>query len=84
MHVLNTSFGIGPDQCYDIIIFNPPYVPTTPEELALAKQNHDITAAWAGGQDGLEVIYDTNFLEFIPSKLAKPNGAFYLLLIDEN
>ena len=49
VHVLNTSFGIGPDQCYDIIIFNPPYVPTTPEELALAKQNHDITAAWAGG-----------------------------------
>lgn len=36
----------------DVIIFNPPYVPSDPEEL----ESSDIEAAWAGGIDGREVI----------------------------
>lgn len=34
-----------------MLVFNPPYVPTGPEEMA----SSGIEAAWAGGRDGREV-----------------------------
>ena len=36
----------------DILIFNPPYVPTPSEEI----NSIGIEAAWAGGVDGREII----------------------------
>lgn len=65
------------DEKFDVIIFNPPYVVTEPEECG----GTDITASWAGGVKGREVT--DRLLDLIPKKLA-PNGTFYLLLIEEN
>lgn len=41
--------------CIDIILFNPPYVPTVHEESVRAQGNADIVGSWAGGLDGMEV-----------------------------
>jgi release factor glutamine methyltransferase len=39
----------------DLIVFNPPYVVTTAEEVESAQ---DIAFSWAGGVDGRQVIDD--------------------------
>ncbi len=39
----------------DIVLFNPPYVPTEFEEAQTAQQSKGISGAWAGGQDGMSV-----------------------------
>ena len=36
----------------DVLIFNPPYVPTSTEEALEGQQQRDISAAWAGGPRG--------------------------------
>jgi release factor glutamine methyltransferase len=35
----------------DVLVFNPPYVPTESEEI----QGNGIAVSWAGGKDGMEV-----------------------------
>ncbi|CAI7795203.1 unnamed protein product [Closterium sp. NIES-53] len=61
----------------DILIFNPPYVPTSPQEV----RRPGITQAWAGGDRGREVI--DRALE-VSTKLLSPRGVFYLLVVAEN
>jgi release factor glutamine methyltransferase len=39
----------------DVLIFNPPYVPTEEEEAAIAQSQGEIAGAWAGGFDGMAV-----------------------------
>jgi hypothetical protein len=39
----------------DILLFNPPYVPTSGEEALGAQTIGDIGGAWAGGSDGMQV-----------------------------
>ena len=39
----------------DLLLFNPPYVPTEYEESTLAQQNQDISGAWAGGNIGMDL-----------------------------
>ena len=39
----------------DVLLFNPPYVPTSEEEAAGGQAERD-TAAWAGGPDGRVVV----------------------------
>lgn len=64
---------------FDVVIFNPPYVETPTEELQKAKKNHDISASWAGGIDGAEVIYD--FLKFWISNPSKLTQNFLIILL---
>ncbi len=47
-------------QTVDLLVFNPPYVPSEQEELGRA----DIAAAWAGGLNGRVVI--DRFLSLVP------------------
>lgn len=55
----------------DILIFNPPYVPSTSEELKESRernlQGEGIDLAWAGGIDGREIL--DQFLPLIPVRL---------------
>lgn len=39
----------------DVLIFNPPYVPTTIDEVTAAQTDSDIAGSWAGGYDGMQV-----------------------------
>lgn len=61
----------------DLLIFNPPYVPTESEEVS----SSGIEASWAGGIDGREVID-----KFLPTaaKFLSPTGIFFLLGIRQN
>eukprot|EP00667_Euglena_gracilis_P024253 EG_transcript_27804 len=61
----------------DVLLFNPPYVPTGPEEM----QGTGIEAAWAGGVDGMEVVEAFFPVAF---RLLQPAGLFYLVLIEQN
>ena len=61
----------------DIMIFNPPYVPTPSEEVG----SDGIEASWAGGVDGREVL--DRLLPQI-GDLLSPSGALYLVLVEEN
>ena len=47
------------EHAVDILLFNPPYVPTDTAEADSAQQDADISGAWAGGHDGMEL---TNIL----------------------
>lgn len=65
----------------DVLVFNPPYVPTSEEELAEAIASVDISAAWAGGPRGWLVL--DRLLPLIGAALS-PTGVFYLLGVAEN
>lgn len=69
---------------FDIIIFNPPYVETSNEELEDAIKKESIEASWAGGEDGAVVVYDC--LDFIVNHREKfsENFIFVLLLASVN
>jgi len=77
----------------DVLLFNPPYVPTDDEEVGSA----DIAAAWAGGLRGRRVI--DRWLPLLPGLLSPPRaasaaataaagasqgGRCYLVLVEEN
>lgn len=66
----------------DVLLFNPPYVPTPDEEVG----TKTVTAAWAGGVNGRRVI--DRFLPLLPQLLSRghpgPSGCCYLVLVQEN
>nr|XP_018266559.1 uncharacterized protein I303_00534 [Kwoniella dejecticola CBS 10117]OBR88717.1 hypothetical protein I303_00534 [Kwoniella dejecticola CBS 10117] len=65
----------------DILLFNPPYVPTDLEELNDTQQLRDIGGAWAGGDNGM-IITDI-VLNQLPDLLS-PTGKMYLVTIIQN
>jgi len=65
----------------DILLFNPPYVPTYSEEVDDAQHGADIQGSWAGGMDGMEV---TNLLLQQVDNLLSPIGQFYLVAVQQN
>ncbi|GET91552.1 hypothetical protein, conserved [Leishmania tarentolae] len=67
---------------FDVVLFNPPYVPTSLEELQDAITQRDvITTAWCGGPRG-RVVLD-RFLLQLPSFLSR-RGVCYVVLLKEN
>lgn len=66
---------------FDLILFNPPYVPTDADELARALNDRDISASWAGGPNGRFLI--DRFLVELPNYLS-PTSLAYVVLIHEN
>ncbi|KAG5648234.1 hypothetical protein DXG03_006192 [Asterophora parasitica] len=65
----------------DVILFNPPYVPTIPDEASDAQDARGIAGAWAGGVDGMNIT--DVFLERV-EELLSDRGRFYLVAIAEN
>ena len=63
--------------CVDVMLFNPPYVPTPDDEV----NKPGITRAWAGGCRG-RVVIDRALWQV--RRLLSPDGVFYLLLLQEN
>jgi release factor glutamine methyltransferase len=71
--VSNLFSAVPPDCQYDLIFFNPPYVPTrNGEELKLTRRMRaDSDRVWNGGQEGTQVLRE--FLLHAPSHLS-PRG----------
>lgn len=65
----------------DVLIFNPPYVPTNQSELLDATENKGIESSWAGGSAGMVV---TDRLLPQVSELLSSRGLFYLVAVKEN
>ncbi|KAL1703742.1 hypothetical protein EV121DRAFT_260529 [Schizophyllum commune] len=65
----------------DILLFNPPYVPTESEEAYYAQSGMTLPGSWAGGTDGMQVT--DLFLPDVPDLLS-PHGRFYLVAVKQN
>ncbi|MCJ1248495.1 S-adenosylmethionine-dependent methyltransferase [Trapelia coarctata] len=74
----------------DMLVFNPPYVPTSSvPELGVQDTAETKTAeerllelSWAGGKDGMEV--SDRLLDQLPQLLSKQRGVAYILLCQQN
>lgn len=53
--LMDLMSGLG-RSLFDIVVFNPPYVPTDSQELKLAQGRRNISASWAGGEFGREIM----------------------------
>lgn len=67
----------------DVLLFNPPYVPTEEEEEALAQNKAGIEGAWAGGATGTKLVDELIDGGMIKEVLAG-RGRFYLVAIKQN
>lgn len=68
----------------DILVFNPPYVPT--EEIETERDfisSGDINLAWAGGDKGRKLT-DRFLNSYVPKLLSIPDGVAYLVALDQN
>ncbi|KAF9458349.1 S-adenosyl-L-methionine-dependent methyltransferase [Collybia nuda] len=65
----------------DLIVFNPPYVPTFEDEVRGAQDTRDIQGSWAGGLDGMGVT--GVFLEHV-EELLSLHARFYLVAVKDN
>ncbi|KAH9949436.1 S-adenosyl-L-methionine-dependent methyltransferase [Amylocystis lapponica] len=72
----------------DILLFNPPYVPTDMTEADEAQSRAGIQGSWAGGHDGMQVtdiVLDTVVARtLLPKNLLSPTGRFYLVAVKQN
>mmetsp|Transcript_19785 Transcript_19785/g.43253 ORF Transcript_19785/g.43253 Transcript_19785/m.43253 type:complete len:218 (-) Transcript_19785:678-1331(-) len=65
----------------DVLLFNPPYVPTPDEEVWSGKGEGGITASWAGGDRGRVVI--DRVLPLV-NDLLSPSGILLMVLVHDN
>lgn len=77
--------GMRLDSLVDVLIFNPPYVPTEelPPSIKAMESSLEscLEAAWAGGKDGR---YWIDILMPLVPTILSPCGAFYMVVVDEN
>jgi len=74
---LSTRLG----RAIDVLVFNPPYVPTSDDEADAAQHGAGIAGSWAGGADGMQV---TDTLLRQVDGLLSPRGRFYLVAVKQN
>lgn len=79
--------------CVDVLLFNPPYVPTpelpacpdaapaAPAAPSFARDSHLLELAYAGGRDGMETT--DRLLATLP-RILSPRGCAYVLLCVQN
>ncbi|PWN52429.1 putative methylase [Violaceomyces palustris] len=67
----------------DLLLFNPPYVPTEEEEERMAQAEQSIQGSWAGGNTGTRLV-DTIIDQGLVETLLSPGGSFYLVAIKQN
>lgn len=77
--------GLQPrlDGKVDVLLFNPPYVPTEEEEEAMAQGKAGIEGAWAGGATGTKLVDELIGGGVIKEVLTK-GGRLYLVAIKQN
>ena len=85
---LSTPFRSGE---VDVLIFNPPYVPSTKVPMALPSvsdastfehDSHLLSLSYEGGRDGMEVT--NRFLAQLPYVLNQTRGVAYTVLCQQN
>ncbi|KAF9498096.1 S-adenosyl-L-methionine-dependent methyltransferase [Pleurotus eryngii] len=87
---LDRSLHTRLKHCVDLLVFNPPYVPTNSVEAESAQTSPAIASAWAGGVNGMELtntflkLAPVGLLEENPRELLAPQGRFYLVAVKEN
>ena len=61
----------------DVLVYNPPYVPTEADEAAEGQDNANIHAAWAGGAIGMDSTTEllraapVNLMETDPDRIKR-------------
>jgi len=65
----------------DVLLFNPPYVPTITDEAEDAQGTADIEGSWAGGTNGMQI---TDIFLHTVEDLLSAKGQFYLVAVKEN
>lgn len=66
----------------DVLLFNPPYVPTIEEEERMAQKKASIEGSWAGGSSGRRLLDE--LLPQLSELLTKGRGRFYFVAIKQN
>jgi ribosomal protein L3 glutamine methyltransferase len=69
------AFAAQPEQGYDLVLCNPPYVPASTMTRLPAEYRYEPALALAGGADGMELV--RRFLRDAPAHLA-PDGVVVL------
>ncbi|TIA89759.1 hypothetical protein E3P81_02831 [Wallemia ichthyophaga] len=77
-HLLN---GTRLDGAVDILLFNPPYVPTNGGEILHSQASRHLSAAWSGGSYGMDLT--ERVLSDLP-RLLSGSGVLYLVAIKQN
>ncbi|EST07923.1 Eukaryotic/archaeal PrmC-related [Kalmanozyma brasiliensis GHG001] len=67
----------------DVLLFNPPYVPTEEEEEAMAQGKAGIEGSWAGGATGTRLV-DELIDDGVISDVLAEGGRCYLVAIKQN
>lgn len=73
--------GLNINAKADVIICNPPYVITSPEEYHECQMRKDISSSFAGGENGREFI---DKLLFFAREALTDNGVLYMLFEEHN